>query len=233
MALSIKDPVTGQYNWPLIIGGGGIVVVGGLLLLNRGSGSTGTQVSSPGQSSDITGALGSLQQAIAGLNPGGGGNGGTTPPPTQGTAPLLYPGGKSEEGITFDTLNIFAQRGSWGQYNTLYQYMLKMGSIMPEQYTQLYKQHQGDTTVIQNVNTQFQSPITNPNQPGATTPTPGPAALNQVITPSASSKVSNVSESVGTTPRQNPTSPVGGNYTGRIQNAPKLIGPTGPPYRTA
>ena len=78
MALSIKDPVTGQYNWPLIIGGGGIVVVGGLLLLNRGSGSTGTQVSSPGQSSDITGALGALQQAIAGLNPGGGG-GGTTP----------------------------------------------------------------------------------------------------------------------------------------------------------
>ena len=80
----------------------------------------------------------------------------------------------------------------------------------------------------------YQQATTNPNQPGAVSPTPGAAALNEVIAPSTTSKVSNVSESVGTTPRQNPTSPVGGNYTGRIQNAPtKLVGPTGPPYRTA
>lgn len=66
--IELRDPATGKIKPVYLIAGGGIVLFGIILLMGKGSsGSSTSGVTSGGQSSDITGGLSDLQQAILSL----------------------------------------------------------------------------------------------------------------------------------------------------------------------
>ncbi len=90
MAIELRDPATGKIKPVYLIGGGGVVIVGALLLMGgKGGASSNPGVVSGGQSGDLTGQLGLLNDAIIGLTsashsnvPASNGSGGYSVNPT-------------------------------------------------------------------------------------------------------------------------------------------------------
>lgn len=232
--LSLKDPVTGQYNWPIIIGGGGILVVGGILLLNRSSSSTGSQVSSPGQSSGITDQLSALQDAIAGLAGGGGGGGSDGAGGNGGGGTGSNGGGVGTSPLAFGSVP--QSMIDWSMQQMAPQSYLPSGQpqwripsnpelLQQQQQDALAQIASDEATRVATINARnaaYASSQTSPNQPD-TSPSAQAPALSGVILPSITPQPSNVSATVGSVPRQNPTNPVSGGYTGRLGQGPTIM----------